>query len=83
MKRIGIAALCSTFAVLIAIFLNDVHQFNKEQKRLGEQYVFFSGTYSDSLKIRLERNGISYTINPEGQLMIKRKDQDKAVACCT
>ncbi|WP_307206117.1 hypothetical protein [Paenibacillus harenae] len=60
-----------------------MNQFNREQKKIGEEYVLFSETSEDSTTARLEFHGVPFKINQDGQVMIQRKYGDKAVACCT
>lgn len=82
MKKIWIFGISCLLVVLIGVFLYNVNQFNQEQKKIGEEYVLFS-EFPDSIKVRLEKNGIPYKINQDSHVMIQRKNEEKAVVCCT
>lgn len=82
-KRFMIVVSSTIFLILILFFIINVNDFNQEQRKIREDFFVFSEAYTDDLTLRLDENGISYKINQNGQLMIQRKYEEKAVACCT
>lgn len=81
-KGIRIAAALSAL-LLLALLINDINRFNAERKKEGEVYFVFSQTAPEHLMKGLQNAGIPYVVDESGALSIQKKDETKAVACCT
>ncbi|MGV2887179.1 hypothetical protein [Paenibacillus taichungensis] len=65
--------------VVVAVIIPFYIDYNKTQ---NEYYVFMENS-SEQVTQTLEKNDIPYIVDEHGRLMIKRKYDEKVVACCT